>query len=98
MPADEPVVIPIEETLDLHPFLPAETRSVVEEYLTEAAKAGLREVRLIHGRGQGVQRRIVRGVLERSPLVLSFHDADPGGGGWGATVASLGPLEGSRTR
>jgi dsDNA-specific endonuclease/ATPase MutS2 len=63
--------------------------SVVEEYLTEAAAHGFREVRLIHGRGIGVQREIVRGVLSRNPLVDSFADAAPERGGWGATVVRL---------
>lgn len=86
---DEPVVLPIEDVLDLHPFRPGETASVVEEYLREASARGLCRVRLIHGRGTGVQRRIVRAVLGRSPLVASYADADPSGGGWGATVAVL---------
>ena len=87
--ADQPVEIPIEDVLDLHPFRPGETASVVTEYLREASLRGLPSVRLIHGRGTGTQRRIVRAVLSRSPLVLSFSDADPSGGGWGATVALL---------
>jgi len=91
-PADEPfepVEIPIEDALDLHPFRPDETASVVEDYLEEAAAKGFAEVRLIHGRGIGVQREIVRKTLARSPRVLSFEDATPERGGWGATVARL---------
>jgi len=86
---DEPVEIPIEDSLDLHPFRPAETASVVEEYLAAAHAKGFREVRLIHGRGIGVQREIVRKTLARSPLVVSFGDGTPERGGWGATVARL---------
>jgi len=68
-PDDEPVRIPIEDSLDLHPFAPAEVRSVVESYLEAAQEEGFREVRLIHGRGQGVQRRIVQSLLAGHPLV-----------------------------
>jgi dsDNA-specific endonuclease/ATPase MutS2 len=86
---DAPAVVPIEDVIDLHSFRPAETASVVEEYLVAAAGKGLREVRIVHGRGIGAQRRTVRAVLARSPLVESFRDAPPGAGGWGATVARL---------
>jgi dsDNA-specific endonuclease/ATPase MutS2 len=88
---DDAVAIPIEDALDLHPFRPAETASVVAEYLAEAAAKGFPEVRLVHGRGIGVQREIVRKALARSPHVLSFEDATPESGGWGATVAHLRP-------
>ena len=84
---DDPVRIPIEPELDLHAFLPRDIPSVVEEYVTEAHAAGLREVRLVHGRGIGVQRGIVQNALERHPLVESFHD--DAGSHLGATVASL---------
>jgi len=90
-PEEEPVRVPIEDALDLHTFPPKETASVVEEYLAEAAARGFAEVRLIHGRGIGVQREIVRKTLARSPHVLSFEDATPERGGWGATVARLLP-------
>jgi dsDNA-specific endonuclease/ATPase MutS2 len=85
------VAIPIEDVLDLHPFRPRETASVVTEYVAAAAAKGFREVRLIHGRGIGVQRAIVRKTLERSSLVASFEDATPERGGWGATVVRLAP-------
>jgi DNA-nicking Smr family endonuclease len=88
---DDLIAIPIEDVLDLHPFHPRETASVVEEYVAAAAAKGLREVRLIHGRGIGVQRAIVRRTLERSSHVTSFEDATPERGGWGATVARLAP-------
>ncbi len=64
---------------------------MVEEYLDQAAARGFLEVRLIHGRGIGVQRRIVRAVLARHPRVAAFHDAEPERGGWGATVVRLRP-------
>ena len=79
--------IPIEGTLDLHAFAPKDIPSVVEEYVTAAHEAGLREIRLIHGRGKGVQRGIVQQALERHPLVESFHDAPESH--LGATVAVL---------
>lgn len=86
---DEPVEIPIEDSIDLHAFTPRDVASVVEEYLHAAAARGFREVRLIHGRGIGVQRQIVRGVLTRHAAVASFEDAPPERGGWGATVVRL---------
>ena len=85
----EEVVVPIEDAIDLHPFRPKEIRSVVESYLEAAVEAGFCEVRLIHGRGIGVQREIIRGLLSRHPDVEDFHDAPPGGGGWGATIVRL---------
>ena len=89
--ADDPVEVPLEDSIDLHSFLPSETASVVAEYLAAAAARGFREVRLIHGRGTGAQRRTVRSVLSRSPLVEQFRDAPPERGGWGATVVLLRP-------
>ena len=86
---ETPVTLPLEDVLDLHSFRPEETASAVAEYLDAAAQKGFAEVRLIHGRGIGVQRSIVRRVLERSPHVLSFANATPDRGGWGATVAVL---------
>lgn len=87
--ADDPVEVPLEDVIDLHSFRPSETASVVEEYLAAAAARGFREVRVVHGRGTGAQRRTVRAVLARSPLVLEFRDAPPERGGWGATVVLL---------
>ena len=82
-----PKRIPIEDSLDLHTFSPRDITSVVEEYITAAHAAGLREVRLIHGRGRGVQRGIVQQALERHPLVEEFWDALETH--LGATVARL---------
>jgi DNA-nicking Smr family endonuclease len=79
--------VPIEGTLDLHAFHPRDIASVVEEYVRAAHEAGLAEIRLIHGRGTGVQRGIVQSVLEKDPLVESFHDAPESH--LGATVAAL---------
>ena len=89
---DEPVVIPIEDALDLHPFRPDEIAAVVESYLEAARDAGFREVRLIHGKGLGVQRARVHRVLSTSPHVERFGDAPPERGGWGASVVRLRPL------
>ena len=85
----DPVVIPIEDHLDLHPFQPKEIPSVVEEYLEQCRQAGVREVRLIHGKGKGVQRNIIRALLEKHANVESFHDAPLEAGSWGATVVKL---------
>jgi len=71
---DEPIEIPIGRELDLHSFAPRDIPSVVEEYLVEAAAKGLTEVRLVHGRGRGVQRGIVQATLEKHPLVAEFWD------------------------
>ena len=79
--------VPIESTLDLHTFAPRDIQSVVEEYVNAAHDAGLREVRLIHGRGRGVQRGIVQQALECHPLVVEFWDAHETH--LGATVARL---------
>jgi len=91
----EEIVLPIERHIDLHPFRPREIRSVVESYLEQAIAKGFDEVRLIHGRGIGVQREIIRSLLDKHPAVLGFADAPPQRGGWGATVVRLatGPGE-----
>ncbi len=85
----EPVRVPIEDALDLHPFAPRDVASVVTEYLDAAHARGFQEVRLIHGRGIGVQREIVRALLAHHPRVAAFADAPPERGGWGATVVRL---------
>ena len=84
-----PHQVPIEETLDLHMFAPSDVRTIVREYLKEAQAAGFVEIRLIHGRGIGVQRGIVQAVLDRDPSVRSFHDAPESH--LGATVVILHP-------
>ena len=89
MDEPEPVNVPIEDSLDLHAFAPKEIRAVVGEYLKEAVARGFREVRLIHGRGIGVQRANVQGLLAGHPLVERFCDAPPERGGWGATLVVL---------
>jgi DNA-nicking Smr family endonuclease len=86
---DEPVRVPIEDHIDLHAYPPGEAASVVEEYLAAAAAAGFREVRVIHGKGSGTRKAIVRGVLSRHPRVGGFTDAPAEAGGWGATIVVL---------
>lgn len=95
-PFPEPVRLEITDVFDLHSIPPREVRAVVEEYLSEARRLGFRRVRIIHGKGVGVQREAVRKVLARTPFVEHFSDAPPEAGGWGATVARLsaeGPPE-----
>lgn len=86
---DDPFEVPIEDVIDLHPFRPRDVKEVAEEYLLAAREKGFRQVRLIHGRGIGVQREILRSLLDRLDFVEEFHDADATGGGWGATVVLL---------
>jgi DNA-nicking Smr family endonuclease len=88
-PFIDPVVISLEDHLNLHPFQPKEIPSVVEEYLEQCRQAGIREVRLIHGKGKGVQRNIIRSLLEKHPNVESFHDAPLEAGSWGATIVTV---------
>jgi dsDNA-specific endonuclease/ATPase MutS2 len=89
MDYDEPLRIPISDVFDLHTLRPQDVEEAVEAYLEEANRLGLKALRIIHGRGIGVQREIVRAVLARTPFVLSFHDAPVEAGGWGATVVTL---------
>jgi dsDNA-specific endonuclease/ATPase MutS2 len=88
-PFDEPVAIPITDTFDLHTVTPRDVEVVVEEYLIEANRMGLKALRIIHGRGIGVQREVVRSVLRRTSFVLSYGDAPAEAGGWGATIVTL---------
>jgi DNA-nicking Smr family endonuclease len=90
-PFPDPVVLPLEDSIDLHPFQPRDIPSVVEEYLQQCIAAGILQVRIIHGRGKGVQKNIVRSLLEKHPGVMSFHDAPAEAGGWGATLVVLKP-------
>jgi dsDNA-specific endonuclease/ATPase MutS2 len=88
-PFPEPVRLEITDVFDLHTISPREVRAVVEEYLQEARRKGFRTVRIIHGKGVGVQRETVRTILARTPFVEHFADAPSEAGGWGATVARL---------
>jgi dsDNA-specific endonuclease/ATPase MutS2 len=85
----EPFRIPIRDVFDLHTVPARDVEGVVEEYLIEANKLGLKALRIVHGRGIGVQRETVRRVLARTPFVTAFGDAPGDAGGWGATVVTL---------
>ncbi len=89
MDDQEPVRIPITDVFDLHSVPPRDVETVVEEYLEEARRLGLTALRIIHGRGIGVQREIVRAVLARTPAVAWYGDAPAEAGGWGATLVTL---------
>jgi dsDNA-specific endonuclease/ATPase MutS2 len=84
-----PFRIPVADVFDLHTVPPRDVKGVVEEYLNEARRAGFTALRIIHGRGIGTQREIVRGVLARTPFVVDYRDAPLGAGGRGATVVTL---------
>jgi dsDNA-specific endonuclease/ATPase MutS2 len=88
-PFGAPVPLPITDVFDLHSVSPRDVEPVVEEYLAEAHRLGFKALRIIHGRGIGVQRETVRRVLERTPFVASYGDAPMEAGGWGATVVTL---------
>lgn len=86
---DEPVEYPIDGTLDLHQFSPKETKAVVAEYIEECLSRGIYTLRIVHGKGIGVQREIVQALLRSHPQVESFRHEGGSGGGWGATVVDL---------
>jgi DNA-nicking Smr family endonuclease len=85
----EPVALPLDGTLDLHAFDPAEVGSLVPEWLAASREAGLRELRIVHGKGTGALRRSVESILARHPLVLAYRTAGEDAGGWGATLVTL---------
>ena len=89
MDDEEPVRIPITDVFDLHTVPPRDVVPIVEEYLEEARRLGFKALRIIHGRGIGVQREIVRSLLVKTPFVESFSDAPMEAGGWGATIVTL---------
>lgn len=84
-----PREIPIDGTLDLHTFRPEEVKDVVRDYLAACLDRGILQVRIIHGKGIGTQREIVRALLAKLPGVASYQLADEAGGGWGATIVEL---------
>ncbi|MBI1761531.1 MAG: Smr/MutS family protein [Acidobacteria bacterium] len=93
-PADpyaEPVELEITAVFDLHTIPPKQVKAVVTEYLFQAHARGFISVRIIHGKGRGVQRELVRALLQRTPFVRCYDDAPPTAGGWGATSAELLP-------
>ena len=88
-PFPDPVELEITDSLDLHSFAPRDVKSVVQNYLSEANKKGFKIVRIIHGKGIGVQREIVRKVLSETDFVKSFKTADEFSGSWGATIVNF---------
>lgn len=88
-PFPEPVVIEFRDVIDLHSIPPRQIKQVVEDYIEEAHERGVEWVRIIHGKGVGVQRETVRSILARSPFVADFRDAPPEAGGWGATIVTM---------
>ena len=90
-PFPEGVRLEIRDVFDLHTVSPKEVKMVVEEYLREASRRGFRSVRIIHGKGKGVQREMVRKILARTPFVEDWTDAPPEAGGIGATIVRLSP-------
>jgi dsDNA-specific endonuclease/ATPase MutS2 len=94
----EPVRIPVTDVLDLHTVPPRDVKAVVEEYLIEAHRLGFTALRIIHGRGIGLQRETVRNVLAKATFVTGYGDAPAEAGGWGATVVNLRVSPGPRTQ
>ncbi len=84
-----PIELEITDVLDLHTFPPSDVKDLVREYLDLAYDKGLRELRIIHGKGIGAQRRMVRTILERDPRVVGYGDPPGEAGGWGATWVTL---------
>ncbi|KAB2958959.1 MAG: Smr/MutS family protein [Thermoanaerobaculia bacterium] len=89
LPRDEPIEIPLSDVLDLHGFPPRDVAQIVRDYLDDASRAGFRALRIVHGRGIGVQRETVRAILAHDPRVAAFRDAPGEHGGWGATIVEL---------
>jgi DNA-nicking Smr family endonuclease len=88
----DPVSLPIDGTLDLHTFRPDEVKDVVTDYLAACRERGIREVRIIHGKGIGTLREMVHATLSRIPEVESYRLGDDASGGWGATIVHLKPM------
>jgi DNA-nicking Smr family endonuclease len=89
MSEEQPIRIPITDVLDLHSIAPRDVKPVVEEYLEQARRLGLKALRIIHGRGIAVRREMVRAILARTAFVSEYSDAPLEAGGWGATIVTL---------
>jgi len=89
----EPIEIPIDGILDLHTFQPRDLPDLLHDYLEACQDAGILSVRIIHGKGTGVLKKRVKSILGKHKQVLSFQDAPPEAGGWGATIVQLMPSE-----
>jgi DNA-nicking Smr family endonuclease len=89
---NDPIPLPIDGTLDLHAFRPADIKLLVPDYLEECRKAGIFHVRIIHGKGTGALRRTVHAILDRLDFVAAYRLAGEEGGSWGATLVTLRPL------
>jgi dsDNA-specific endonuclease/ATPase MutS2 len=87
--AMNPIHIPIEDVIDLHTFRPQDLAPLIEDYIEACVQAGFPSVRIIHGKGKGIQKQRVHALLRRNPFVRSFHDAPLDAGGWGATLVEL---------
>ncbi len=85
----KPVKIPIEDILDLHTFNPDEVPDLLVDYFSECIDAGIYSVRIVHGKGRGILKKRVQGLLKKNPLVHSFKNAPLQAGGWGATLVEL---------
>jgi dsDNA-specific endonuclease/ATPase MutS2 len=85
----KPIRLPIEDVIDLHTFRPQDIAHLIEDYIEECVRAGFASVRIIHGKGKGLQKQRVHELLRRNPNVLSFRDAPLEAGGWGATIVAL---------
>jgi len=85
----EPIILPIEDVIDLHTFKPKEVPDLLDDYFQACIEADIYSVRVIHGKGQGILKKRVQNVLQKNPLVVAFRDAPPEAGGWGATLVAL---------
>jgi len=92
-PEDELVEVQITDVFDLHSFAPRDAKAALEAYLDEAIRLGYQAIRIIHGRGIGAQREMVRKVLSRTEEVIEYKDAPAEAGGWGATIVTLNPAK-----
>ena len=88
---EKPVHIPISDILDLHTFQPKEISDLLKDYFSVCIEADIFSVRIIHGKGTGILKKRIHGLLKRNPMVKSFKDAPPEAGGWGATLVHLEP-------